>query len=350
MRVPLIYRDRPLFGFDLGSRTAKMIQLKPHGKSMQVLGYGYADFPADALVEGIVVDPQEIAKALRPLLKQMSYGHINATRAAVSLPTAKVFTRMLELPPMGASDLAQAIKFEAEQYIPVPLADLYIDYETITASSERNDVLMVAAPRSIVDSYIKLFDILGLEVAFIESSMASVTRAIIAAQPTTQTTLIADFGSTSIDLTIHDDTIRLTDTIKVGGDDLTSSLMAKLEIERDSAVDIKYKFGIAKSDLQPRIKEAMEPHLAVIATEIKRVCKYYEERSVDKHKVETIVISGGSASMPGLGEDLSERLQVKVQIANPWTNLEVKGIQSVSKHDAPMYATAIGLARLEGKI
>src|SRR5665647_3377429 len=119
MRVPLIYRDRPLFGFDLGSRTAKMIQLKPHGNSMLVLGYGYADFPADALVEGIVVDPQEIAKALRPLLKQMSYGRINATRAAVSLPTAKVFTRMRELPPMGTADLAQAIKFEAEQYIPV---------------------------------------------------------------------------------------------------------------------------------------------------------------------------------------------------------------------------------------
>lgn len=350
MRVPLVYHDRPLFGLDLGSRTAKMIQLRPSGNTMRVLGYGYADFPSGAVVEGIVVDPKEIAKALEPLLKQMSFGHINATRVAVSLPTAKVFTRMLELPPMSSADLAQAIQFEAEQYIPVPISDLYIDYETITSSTERNDVLMVAAPRSIVDSYIQLFDLLGLEVIFVESSMASVTRAIIAAQPLAQTTLIADFGSASIDLTIHDDVIRLTDTIAVGGDDLTKTLMDKLSIKRESAINIKFKFGLGASDLQPRIKTALDAQLSTIAAEIKRVCKYYEERSPEKHKVETIVISGGSASMPGLVENLGDRLGIKVQIANPWMNLEVENIQSVSKHDAPMYATAIGLARLEGRV
>src|SRR4051812_13097200 len=101
MRVPLIYRDEPIFGFDLGTRTAKLIQLKPKGKTMEVLGYGYCMFPEGAAVEGIIVDPQEIVKAVRPLLKKITYGSITAKRVAASLPVAKVFTRVLELPPMN---------------------------------------------------------------------------------------------------------------------------------------------------------------------------------------------------------------------------------------------------------
>src|SRR4051812_25716724 len=115
MRVPLVYHNQPLFGFDIGTRTAKLIQLKPGSKQMQVLGYGYATFPEDAIVEGIIVDPQEIAAALKPLMKKMTYGKITASRIAASLPVAKVFTRVLELPPMKPDDLGQAVRLEAEQ-------------------------------------------------------------------------------------------------------------------------------------------------------------------------------------------------------------------------------------------
>jgi Tfp pilus assembly PilM family ATPase len=95
MRIPLVYRDQPIFGFDLGTRTAKLIQLKPSGKTMEVLGYGYGMFPEGTTVEGIIVDPQEIAKTLKPLLKDMTFGKITSTRVAASLPVAKVFTRVL---------------------------------------------------------------------------------------------------------------------------------------------------------------------------------------------------------------------------------------------------------------
>src|SRR6476469_10782517 len=100
MRVPAIYHDKPIFGFDLGTRTAKLVQLKPMSHGYQVLGYGYANFPPEAVVEGIIVDPEEVANALKPLMKQMSYGKITASRVAASLPVSKVFTRTLELPPM----------------------------------------------------------------------------------------------------------------------------------------------------------------------------------------------------------------------------------------------------------
>ncbi len=348
MRIPLIYKDQPLFGFDLGTRTAKMIQLKPSGKSMQVLGYGYATFPEEAIVEGIIVDPEEIAEALKPLLRQMSYGKIMAKRVATALPSAKVFTRVLELPTMNAADLDAAVKLEAEQYVPVPLPDLYIDYEVVERQSERSEILMVAAPRAIVDSYIKLFDLMQLEVAAIESSLTAVTRALLAAAPPEQVTLLADFGSSSIDLAVYDKVVRLTDTIAVGGDTFTAQLVKDLGVTREQASEVKFKFGLGKSGLQPKIDVALKKPIDTVCSEIKRVLRYYAERSANKRSVEAIVVSGGSASMPGLIERLNQELNMPVSAADPWAGLELKHIQQVSKLEAPMYTTAIGLARVEG--
>ena len=350
MKVPLIYHDQPIFGFDLGTRTAKMIQLRPSGKSMQVLGYGYANFPGDAIVEGIIVDPLEIAHALEPLMKQMSFGKITATRVAASLPVAKVFTRVLELPQMAAADLGAAVRLEAEQYVPVPLPDLYVDYEIIDTVGETSQVLMVAAPRAIVDSYLKLFDLMKLEVIFVESSLAAVTRSVLAATPLKQVTLVADIGAGSIDLTVVDKVIRLTDTIALGGDNLTLELVNVLGITREQANEIKARFGLGESNLQPKIEAALKKPLGTITSEIKRVIKFYQDRGNHKSSVEAIVLTGGSASMPGLVEYLAKQLGMPVSVADPWAGLSVKHIQPVSKLDAPMYTTALGLARLEGRI
>ncbi|MBW4060988.1 type IV pilus assembly protein PilM [Candidatus Saccharibacteria bacterium] len=350
MKVPLIYHNQPIFGFDLGTRTAKMIQLRPNGKSMQVVGYGYANFPGEAIVEGIIVDPQEIADALAPLMKQMSFGKITATRVAASLPVAKVFTRVLELPQMAVADLGAAVRLEAEQYVPVPLPDLYVDYEIIDTVGETSQVLMVAAPRAIVDSYLKLFELMNLEVIFIESSLAAVTRAVLAAQTLEHVTLVVDIGAGSIDLTIWDKVIRLTDTVALGGDNLTLELVSVLGITREQANEIKARFGLGESNLLPKIEAALRKPLSSITAEIRRVIKFYQDRGHDKRAVENIILTGGSASMPGLVEYLARELELPVTVSDPWAGLELIHIQDVSKIEAPMYTTALGLARLEGKI
>jgi type IV pilus assembly protein PilM len=351
MRVPLVYHDEPIFGFDLGTRTAKMIQLRPTGKGMQVLGYGYANFPEDTIVEGIIVDPEEIADAIRPLLTHMSFGRIPAKRVAVALPVSKVFTRVLDLPPMAPADLAQAVRLEAEQYIPVPLPDLNIDFETIETGTERNEVLMVAAPRAIVDSYLKLFELMGLEVALVDSSLAAATRAIVSATPLNKPTLVADIGSTSIDLTVHDKVIRLTNTIPLGGDTLTQQLVKDLGLKPEQANEIKYKFGVGPSGLQPKVMASLGAPLKRMCDEMRKVIKFYESRSTGKRKIETIIVGGGSASMPGFLEYMAAEISLPVIVADPWAGvIYPKDVQHVSKYDAPMYTTALGLARMEGHL
>lgn len=206
---------------------------------------------------------------------------------------------------------------------------------------------MVAAPRAIVDSYIKLFDLLGLEVAMIDSSLSAATRAIVNTTVMGKPTLVADIGSSAIDLTVHDKVIRLTDTVPMGGDTLTMQLVRDLGIKREQASEIKYKFGVGPSGLQPKVVASLGAPLKKMCDEMKRVMKFYQDRGAQRSKIEQIVVSGGSASMPGFLEYMASQINVPVIVADPWQGLEMKNLQKVSDFDAPMYTTAIGLARVK---
>lgn len=373
MRVPLIYKDKPILGLDIGSRAAKIVQLQRSGNKTQVLGYGYAPFAADAIIEGIVSDPQAIADSIKQLLTQPTAGTLHARRVALSIPISKVFTRIIQLPPMKPGDLEQAVRFEAEQYVPVPINDLYLDYEVIDAdvptvapvpaakpaddkkaaepakpaekvAEKHQDILMVAAPRAIVDSYMKLFQYLDMEVDSIETSQAAITRAMVIANRPDQASLVVDFGSTSTDLSVYDGVTRLAGTFSVGGDDLTQTLVKTLGITLDQANEIKYKFGLGSSGLQSKIMQALDPQLKTMVAELKKAIKFYQDRGEGKRSVDTLFLTGGSSRMPGLVDYLYKELGVPIILGDPWQGIKTKPLPDISKKEGPMYTTAIGLA------
>lgn len=327
------------------------MQLARSGSSYKVVGFGMAPFQPDTIVEGIISEPEALAKVLGSLFAKPPQGKITARRVSASLPNSKVFTRVLSLPVMSHEDLQQAVKYEAEQYVPVPINDLYIDYQLAGEPSggeePHQDVLMVAAPRAIVDSYLKLFEMAGLEIGAIETSLDAVGRAMLASTATKQNTLVVDMGSQSADITVFNQVTRLTSTIPLGGDHLTQALVKTLGVTTEEAGEIKYKFGLGKSDLQSKVQKALEPSLQTLVREINKIIKYYAERSDNQESVATVLLSGGSASLPGLSEYLSTQLKLPVAIGDGWKSLSGKLSTGAPKLDKPSYSTAIGLAMRE---
>src|SRR5690606_28755095 len=100
-------------------------------------------------------------------------------RIAAALPVAFTYNRVVTLPPMEKKDTAEAIRLEAEQSIPVPIDQLYLDYEIVmTTKDGQREILMVAAPKNIIDSYMQLFQLLDLEVTQLETTINAVTRMV----------------------------------------------------------------------------------------------------------------------------------------------------------------------------
>lgn len=341
----------------MGNRTVKIAQLKANGSKIQVLGYGQISFPAKLVVDGVITSPEELAEHIHPLLKKNLIGKITARRVAASLPMGKIFVRSLKLPPMSPSDLDQAVHYEAEQYIPIPVNDLYLDYEvtkiarpsakpskTPSADSDQTEVTLVATPRKIVDSYLQLFDRLGLEVSSIETSLHAVTRALRLSHPITGPTVVVDFGSRSTDIAIFEKALLLTSSIAIGGDHLTDSLVEKLAIKPAEATEIKYKFGLGQSELQRKIQASLKDQLQAVVAEVKKVLKYYQDEGKDRPPIKNLLLCGGSASLPGLDAYLSKELSLATMIGNPWSKLHLGKLKPVNARDIPMHTAAIGLA------
>lgn len=345
----LFYRDRPLFGLDIGFKSVKAMQLEPHNKGYQVAGYGVNSFNEQAVKNGVIVDYETLAQSINELFSSKLVGQITTRRAAFSVPASKTFSRILNLPLLAKKDLSDAIRLEAEQYIPLPIDELYIDFSIISKTAKDMQVLVVAIPKKIVDSYLNLASILNLEVVVMESTISSTNRLFRYTDQHNVPSVLIDFGSVSADITVYDDNLQVTGTVPGGGDDITQSIAEKLGVTKDEAHLIKLRYGLGVSKKQSEITEAVSPILQKTVKELKRMVRYYEERTDQKRKIGQIVTFGGGANVPGLSEFLTDSLRLPVRACDPWHHLSFRPKQEPPEVERSMYITAASLGLVSPK-
>jgi len=350
-KTTLFFKDKPLFGLDIGTGTVKVMEIGPETKKKRpVVGYGIAHFDPKSMKDGEIIDIKVVAKAVKDLFSRQLIGDITTRRVALSVPTFRTYTREMQLPKMNDKELAEAIQSEAEQYIPRPLDELYLDY-TITARTESEvTVYMVAVSKNIVDSYANLMHVLGLEVVFIEPSILASTRLLGLDTHNEIPGVLVDFGTRSADVSIFDNQhVTVTGTVQSGGDLFTENIKNALGVSEAEAALIKTKYGLSLSKKQKEIRDAVEPLLSQTIKEVKRMVRYYEERGDNTNKIGQVITMGGGANMPGLNDYLTEHLRMPVRMFDPWQVLDYGKLQPPSYAERSMYMTVAGLGLVQSK-
>lgn len=343
------YRDKPLFGLDIGYSSAKVLQVTNIGHKQAITGYGVHAFDPTCVKDGIIVEPEKLAKSLYELFSEHITGAITSRRVAVGVPATRAFSRSMKLPKLANKDLLNAVRIETEQYVPIPIDELYMDYTTIKSTDKETELLAVAIPKKIVDSYATLTRLLGLEAIVFETSISGGARLFVHSEVDQVPTVLIDFGSISTDITIYDGALIVTGTVPGGGDVFTDMISKTLNISDEEALIVKSKYGLDTSKKQSEIKQALTPGLEELAKEIRRMIRYYEERSGTERKIGQVVTMGGGANMPGLSEYLTELLRLPTRMCNPWQNFEFGHLTPPSNVQKAMFATAAGLALVDHK-
>lgn len=343
------YHDKPVFGIDIGYNNLKVMQTQPTSRKRRVVGYGLTSFDPTAVKDGVIVDPEKIAKATYDLFTKNLIGDITTRRVALAIPASRTFTRTVALPRMKKQDLADAVTLEAEQYISMPLSDLYIDYSIIGQTDKETELLVVAIPRKIVDSYLILTRMLGLEAIAIETTISASSRLFVQAEKSATPTVLIDLGSLSSDLTVYDKDLIVTGTVPGGGDSFTKAIAQKLNVSPQESHIIKTKYGLGLSKKQKEINESLAPTLDQLTKEIRRMVRYYQERSGTNGTIKQIVTMGGGANMPGLSEYLTNTLRIPVRMCDPWRQLDFAGLQHPHASEKSMYVTVAGLSLINPK-
>ena len=340
----LFYKEKPLIGLDISQTGIKVMSIDP--KKWLVIGYGSLDLDPSK-VQASLDNPEDtyLSDNIRALLKDNVIGILNSDHVVVGLPTGRTFSRTFTLPASEEKHLAGAVEIEVEQYIPIPLSSLYIDYEVIERTKDTLTIVMSAVPMTLVDACMNAVRAAGLTPVIAEPSINAVARVILATEEGHLSTLIVDIGPASTDIAILDGgSIRVTGGVGIGGNTFTLDIAKKLNITLENAHQFKVLNGLTAGPRQVKILGALRPSLQRIATEVRKVIRYYNERLSDSRKIEQVLIVGGGANVPGIGEYFTNELVMPARVASPWQKLDFGGLQEPNKQFRPRYITVAGLA------
>jgi type IV pilus assembly protein PilM len=337
------YHDQPLFGLDIGHSSVKAMELELRaGHPPKVLGYGLGKFPPQVKMNGVITNYELLAKHLYEFFKSGIIGNIYTRRVACSLPTSHSYNRLMKLPEMDDSEIDEAVRLEAEQYIPMPVDKLYIDYEIASRDASGIELLMVATPTTIVDSYVKFLESIDLEPVALEPSMSATSRVFSVADPShNEPTILIDFGAISIDLAVFDKTMIVNTTLAGGSELLTRLIGEAMKVTPDEAFQFKSKYGIGVSEKQQKITAAIQPVLDDLIKEVRRIFRYYTDRVGQSHpQISRIVTSGG------INQFLNRELNLPSQTLDPWSNLDFGHLKKPPELHQSAYITVAGEAIL----
>ncbi len=340
-------KGKNLIGLDIGSSGVKLTLLKDTKRGLQLVTFDSAPLPKEAIVDGAFMDSGAITDAVRELLRR---NKIKQKEVALSVAGNSVIIKKIPLPPMSRQELEQSIQWEAEQYIPFDINDVYLAVEVVDQNSQpgQMDVLLVAAKKELINDYTTVIREAGLVPmvvdvdAFALQNMFEVNYGIVNGE----TIVLLDVGADTININVVTDGItQFTRDVSMGGNQVTEEIQKQLNITWEEAETYK-RGGSGDAVIPHEVEKVIQQVSDSLAGEIQRSLDFYAATSADG-QISRIYLSGGSGNLPTLGRIVGRTSGVPVELINPFRNIIADPkvfnpayLESVG----PVAAVSVGLA------
>lgn len=337
------------FGLDIGTTSIKVVSLERENNITTYSTSLLVPTPVQGMQSESPFDHQEMAQVINKLVIDAK---ITTNNVAIALPENHAFTKVIEMPMLNDKELANAIYWEAEQYIPVPLDSVTLAWNKLrtiksTLPEEKMQVLLVAAPKDLIKRYQTILDLAGLTIVSIETEILSIIRSLISAK-NTPTSLIANIGALSTTLgIIQNGMLVFNYSVPLGGVALTRAIASDFGLQPEQAEEYKRVYGLSDKNFGGKVGKAIEPILVSLMTEVKKAMTFYSEKYKNDSPISQILLTGGSASLPGLAVYFAQNLGIESVLANPWKMLNIQKVPQQIEAKGPEFSVAIGLALKE---
>jgi len=331
-------------GIDIGQSTVKITCLSNDDSKIVLNAIGESKIPK---TENKEIDRDkfliEVGKEIKNLLNDLK---IREKKTVVSLPENEVISRLIRLPPLKENEIMDALRFEAETFIPFPLDQVSIDYEIVEKDDAgRLSIFVIAAKNNLINSYIKLFKSIGLELLALESPSISLRRVLMLGMPMVERVVVIDIGEKFSDIfSVNKNNIYFARPLSLGGESLTRAISLNLGLDMASAEEYKKAYGMKESELEGKIRAAIMPIFNDISEELRKTLALFNE-DVGK-QVEVLILTGGGANLPGMAEELNRILGIEVQVLQPFIKIDTTKTQSAYNLNTEgcRFSLSVGLA------
>jgi|CXWL01.1.fsa_nt_gi type IV pilus assembly protein PilM len=343
--------SKQLLGLDIGSSGIKIVQIKESKGRLRLQKFGIMPLSPDVIVDGTVMDSSKVVAAIKDLVREHG---VKLKKAALSISGHSVIVKKISLPVMPEDELEIQVRLAAEQYIPFDINEVNLDFHILNPMESSDDggatmsLLLVAAKKEKVVELSELVLAAGLEPAVLDVDAFAIENMYDVNYETGQEELVAlvNVGASVMNVNIlKGGTSVFTRDISLGGNRYTEALQRKMGLNYLEAEEVK-RTHQREGFEEDVVLSVLEDVNAEVASEIARSVDYFRTTSLER-EIQKIVLCGGSAQVAGLAQQLSDRMGLEVEMADPFRHIDVSGLgldPDQLIETAPLAAVGVGLA------
>ncbi|HXY62567.1 MAG TPA: type IV pilus assembly protein PilM, partial [Nitrospirota bacterium] len=318
----LLSRKIEPIALDIGSTFIKLVQLKGSKGTYQLVKFGMVPLPPEVIVEGAVMDAGRVVDAIKELIAAQN---VKAKEAVISVSGSSVIIKRISVTDTTEEELAESIKWEAEQYIPFSIDDVNVDFQKLGpgAAEGQADVLLVAVKKDKINDYVNLVKEAGLEPVVMDvDAFALANMYELNYEMSTGITALLNIGASVMNISILKDGMSIfTRDITVGGNRYTEALQKEFGLGYEDAEKVK-RGSIAEGLDASNVATVMSSVTEDIVGETQRSFDFFRS-TTGSDSVSRVLVSGGCARIGNFISALSERIGIPVEITNPFKNIRV---------------------------
>ena len=345
----LFGKKQGVAGLDIGSSSVKMVELDGKANNLNLVSLGFENLPDDSIIDGQIMELNAVSNCIQNVC---SNNQVSANQVVTGVSGHSVIIKNIALPPMSREELEESIDWHAEEHIPYDLADVSLDYQITENTPDATQVLIAACKRERIDNIRQAMQLAGKQPVAIDVDTFALQNCYEVNYMPVETDVVTllNIGASTMNVNIVKGTRSLfTRDITVGGSQFTDVLQRSLGLSFQQAEAVKRGVshaveGVEEKSIEPLMNNVTE----IVAMEIQKTFDFYRATTEDNHTVvQKILISGGGSKLSGLAQELSRRLELPVEVLNPFRNIRVDARKFDSEYLSeimPEMAVAVGLA------
>lgn len=350
-------------GLDIGEYSIKMVRVTKTKSGWELTNFAIVPTPKGAIDGEHIRDGQALIAAIH---KAVAGIEGNELEVALSMAGPSVFIRHLTLPLMSGRELAVAVAHEAESHLPIPIPEAIVDFvkvgELMEDGVRKQEIMLVAARKRSVEQLQSLLIEAGLKPALLDVQPLALLRTAVNLFMNKEVNgaALVDIGTSTTTVSIFEgNVLRFTRTLPTGGQRLTQALVDHYQMPVDEAEATKRLLSLSTESNNSGLSVLLHQKAQIVSvvvenmiTEIRRSIEFYQSRNRGK-QVSQIFVSGGGAQLQGLADYLQDALNIKVELMNPISRLQINPqlkVRSAEVNEAgASLAVVTGLAMSEVK-
>ena len=369
--MSLFANKESYLGVDIGSGGIKLVELHKVKGRPQLWTYGIAEQSLDIHLPELkektaddllgsqnystkkkdtniptLDDPRVIkyAELLKVLMKQAK---VTTTSTVASLPVSYVFQAVVNLPMVEKKEIDHIVMAEIKKMLPRPIEEMQVVHQLIpgeNADPKKEKflrVLVTAAPRELVAFYSAIFQKAGLQLRDLETEPFALVRSLVCNDRAVS--MIVDVGAERTSFFIVEQGLPLTHrSITVGGNTVDAVLQQVLGLEKSEVQQVKV-------DLSRVNDKISVGHFSAFLDPIVKEIEYsfdtfLHQTGNENKKPEKIILTGGSAVLPFLQQELQAKFSLRVFVGDPWARVVYQEeLKKVLDAVGPRMSVALGL-------